>query len=86
MKYDIVISEGCTAFYTNVNGKDINDLTPEERNEFLDYLLVAIKTRVLEQNIDLNSLIDVLPCDDYESDPTPCDQCGDTVVKSFYKI
>lgn len=90
-KYKIIISEGCTSFYTEVNGKltsgegsDVMD--DNEKKEFLEYLLSKIREGVEECSIDLNSVINLFQYDDWERDNHPCDQCGDSVSRTIWNI
>jgi hypothetical protein len=83
---NIVISEGCTAFYTLVDNKNINDMTSEERNAFIDTLLAKLKTEILENTVSIDSVIKCFNYDDYEYDGNVCDQCGDTVSKTIWNI
>jgi hypothetical protein len=85
-KYKIVISEGCTSFYTTVNDKDISDLTPKEYNEFLDYLCVNLKRQIKNNTVSIQSLIGIFQYDDYIFDKETCEQCGDTNSKTVWKI
>jgi hypothetical protein len=82
----IVISEGCTAFYTLVDGKDVNDMTPEERSTFIDSLLAKLKTGILENAVNIDCVIKCFNYDDCEYDANGCDQCGDTVSRTIYNI
>jgi hypothetical protein len=83
---NIVISEGCTAFYTLVDDKDINDMKPEERNVFIDTLLAKLKAGILENAVSIDSVIKCFNYDDYEHDANVCDQCGDTVSRTIWNI
>lgn len=91
-KYNIVISEGCTAFYTEVNGKTIGGsyeptrLPEEDENELVDYLLLKVKEGISESTIDLNQLIGLFQYDECEHDDYACEQCGDTVTRTIYNI
>jgi len=91
-KYNIIISEGCTAFYTDVNGKTVGGsyeptrLTEEEENELVDYLLVKVKEGITNSTISLNALIGLFQYDDYETDEYSCEQCGDSVSRTIYNI
>jgi hypothetical protein len=91
-KYNIIISEGCTAFYTDVNGKTVGGsyeptrLTDEEENELVDYLLIKVKEGIANGTIDLNGLIGLFQYDDYETDDTSCETCGDSVSRTIYNI
>jgi hypothetical protein len=82
----IVISEGCTAYYTLVDDKYVNDMTPEERSTFIDSLLAKLKTGILENAVSIDSVIKCFNYDDYEHDSNVCDQCGDTVSRTIYNI
>ena len=82
----IVISEGCMAFYTLVDDKDVNDMKPEERNVFIDTLLAKLKAGILENAVNIDSVIKCFNYDDYEYDANGCDQCGDTVSRTIYNI
>jgi hypothetical protein len=87
----IIISEGCTAFYTTVDGKLLygegdNVMTDEERNELVDYLMLKMKKDVDKGCILINNLIELFQYDDYECESHCCDQCGDTVSRTYYNI
>jgi hypothetical protein len=91
-KYNIIISEGCTAFYTEVNGKTVGGsyeptrLSADEENELVDYLLIKVKEGISESTIGLNELIGLFQYDESEYDDHACDQCGDTVSRTIYNI
>jgi len=86
MKYNIEMSEGCTAFYTLVNDKNINDMSEQERDEFVDYLLAEIKQRVKENNVSIDRIIQLLEYDRYETDKYNCEQCGDVTTRTYWNI
>jgi len=86
VKYKIVISEGCTAFWTKINDKLIEDLSKEEHEEFIDYLLKKLKEGIYDNTISLDSVIKNFQYSDWEHDSRSCDQCGDTVDKTIWKI
>ena len=77
-------SEGCTSFYTLVDGKDLNDFSPEELDLFVDKILATIKERIKQNNISIERIIDCIPYDDYSYDSHVCDQCGDTVSRTTW--
>ena len=93
-KYKIVISEGCTAFYTEVNGKIVGGeyepsrLSETETSELIDYLCDKLRAGVHTGEICLDSLIQVFEADDYEydDDDDACETCGDTVSRTTYEI
>lgn len=85
-KYNIVISEGCTAFYTKINDVHVEDMTKEQQEEFLNYLTLKIKEGILDNTIQLNSIIECFQYHDYESNGKMCEQCGDSVSKTYWEI
>ena len=85
-KYKVVISEGCINFNTIVNDKDINDFTKEELNEFYDYVLKAIKEGLERNEVNFDSVIGCLQYDDFQSDNSACEQCGDTTSHTIWRI
>jgi hypothetical protein len=85
-KYEIVISEGCTAFYTSVNGKMVEDMAEKEYDQFVDYLLQEFKAKLKDSTVSLNDLIKCFQSDDWKYDDTACDQCGDSVTEVIWRI
>ena len=89
-KYNIVISEGCTAFYTKVNGKltsgEGDTMTWEEIDEIVDYLCKKFKEEMRDGTVNLDDLIKCFQCDETEYDKHTCDQCGDNVYRTIWKI
>lgn len=85
-KYKFVETTGCTAFDFSANGNSLSELTDEERNKILDYLLLKIKEGVQEQAILLENVVQLFQYDDYEHDPNICEQCGDTVSTTTWNI
>lgn len=91
-KYEIIISEGCTAFYTLVNEKivgdsyDPNSLSKDEEDKLIEYLLTKVKEGISEGSIHLDNLIRLFQYDEYETDDYSCDTCGDQVSREIYRI
>jgi hypothetical protein len=85
-KYKFVETTGCTAFDFSANDESLSELTDEERNKILDYLLLKIKEGVQEQAILLENVVQLFQYDDYEHDPNVCEQCGDTVSTTTWNI
>ena len=92
MKYKINISEGCTAS----GHVEINDtlyscedkryqLSSEDREQFHNDLCDEIKRLLCNQEIAIQDLISLLPEDDSHYSE-PCEQCGDTMVTTYYKF
>lgn len=85
-KYKFVESTGCTAFDFTVNNKSFSELSDQEYNEMLDYLFSKVKEGLQDQTILLENVIHLFQYDDYEHDPTVCEQCGDTVATTTWNI
>lgn len=91
-KYNIVIGEGCTAFYTEVNGKTIGGeyeptrMTDEEVDEFVDYLLEKVKEGIKENTICIDDLIRIFQYDEWETDEGYCETCGDSTSRTIWNL
>lgn len=91
-KYKIIISEGCTAYYTEVNGKIVecehepSRLSEADTVELIDYLCDKIRAAAKSGEISLNSLITVFECNDYEIDENLCISCGEVVSRTIYEL
>ena len=78
----IVKSSGCTAFYTDVDGKELNELSKEEKESLLEKLIKIHNIQGLDSTINL--LLDNI---EYEGeDGGRCDQCGDSVYRQYYDL
>lgn len=82
----IIITEGCTAFNITVDGVSISDLPKATYTVVVNKIIDNIRERVLKNNISLDSLINLLEYNNYETSEEPCDQCGDTVTKTTWEI
>ena len=78
----IVKSSGCTAYYTDVDGKELGELTEEEKKSLLDKLLKIHNMHGLDHTINL--LLDNMEYDG--EDGGYCDQCGDNVYRQLYDL
>ena len=78
-KYKIEIIEGCTAFDTKVNGESLIDLSKEQVDEIVDYLLTQVKEAYNRQELCFDDIVRLFQPDDWEHDPEQCSSCGDTV-------
>lgn len=85
-KYKIIETTGCTAFGLTVNGKDLDELSEQEYDEMLDYLFVKMKEGLKESTISFNEVMQLFQSDEWEHDPEPCGQCGDTVSSETWNI
>jgi len=86
LKFRIVETQGCIAGGVTVNDKDLNEISQEEQDEILDYLLLKIKEQYRTKQIDLMSIVNIFEYTDYEYDREPCDSCGDTVSTTTWDI
>lgn len=78
----IIKSSGCTAFYTRIDGKDLDELSMEEKEALLSKLIKIHNLYGI--NITINQLLDSI---EYEGeDGGYCDQCGDTVYRQIYDL
>ncbi len=77
MKYKITISEGCTAFYTEINGKFVGGEDP--RYDFF-------KEERKQCTVQLDDLIKCFQPDSWHYDDESCDQCGDTVSTQTWEL
>jgi hypothetical protein len=85
-KYKFIETTGCTAFDFTVNNRSFSELSKEEYNEMLDYLFVKVREGLSEQTILLENVVHLFQYDDYEHDPSICEQCGDTVSTTTWNI
>ena len=85
-KYKIEITEGCTAYGTSINGRDVVDIPEEEMDEIVDYVLAQIRESYNRNGTSFENIIQLLDYDDYEHDPTVCGSCGDTVSTTTWNI
>lgn len=86
IKYKIVETTGCTAYDITVNDRSISDMTEQELDEVVDYLLQQAKVHYKEQAILFNNIVELFQYSDYESDGRSCEQCGDTVSSTTWNI
>lgn len=78
----IVKSEGCTAWYTEIDGKRLEDFLPFEKEDIVRRLIENVSNLVLDDII--NSLIE-----HYTPRSTKtihCDQCNDYNEINTYEI
>ena len=78
----IIKSTGCTAFYTTIDGKNLNEFSIEEKEVLLDRLLKISNRHGIESTI--NILLDTIDCE-YE-DGGYCEQCNDSTTRQIYDL
>jgi hypothetical protein len=92
VKYKITISEGCTAFYTEINEKIVGGeyeptcFSDEEIDELIDYLCERFKEERKQGTVLLDDLIKCFQPDSWHYDDESCDQCGDTVSSQTWEV
>ena len=74
---------GCTADYLAVNGIDIKDMTKDEISKIYLKLMVHLLMKDDKNILDLLSLIEY---DSFEMDEEPCEQCGDYMQTTVWKL
>ena len=85
-KYKFVETTGCTAFDFSINEQSISEIPNEELDKILDYLFVKVKEVINENTILFTDVVKLFQPDDWEHDPEPCGQCGDTVSSETWNI
>jgi len=85
-KYKFEEVTGCTAFDFRVNDESISDISTEKQEEILDYLFQKLKEEFKNGSVLLSTIVSIFQYDDYEYDDHVCDQCGDTVSTTTWKI
>lgn len=85
-KYKFEEVTGCTAFDFLVNGKSLSDITENDQDEILDYLIIKIKEGIKENAIQFQNVVQLFQYDDYEHDPDICETCGDYRSSMIWNI
>jgi hypothetical protein len=85
-KYTFIETQGCLAFDFTVNGESLADITPESEKEILEYLLEKLKVRYSEKSIGIGDIVSLFESQDYHYEKTACEQCGDHVSSTTWKI
>ena len=86
IKYKFVETTGCTAFDFTVNDKSLSDISENDQDEILEYLLLKIKEGIKDNTIQFQNVVRMFQYDDYEHDDHVCGQCGDTVSTTTWNI
>lgn len=82
----IVKTEGCTAYGWTFDGKCLSEISPEEQEQIFIHLCLKFKENMKDGCRSLTDLVEVFQYDEYESDESPCDQCGDYVSTTTWEI
>ena len=85
-KYVFEEVTGCTAFNFYVNDQPLSEVSLEKQEEILDYLFVKIKEGINENTILYTDVVKLFQPDDWKHDPNVCEQCGDSISSTTWKI
>jgi hypothetical protein len=77
---------GCTAFAFTFDGISECDLTEKRRLEIINYLFEKMREGLTDGTVTLQTLVKCFQYDDYGSEDSPCEQCGDTVSWTEWDI
>jgi hypothetical protein len=86
MKYKFEETVGCTASSLLVNKEEFYDLSEENQDEIINYLLIKIKEGYKKHEVGLTDLLHLLQYTDYETVKENCDQCGDSVSITTWEL
>lgn len=79
----IEISRGCTAFYNEIDGKNMYEYS----GEALQTILLTICSKIEDQTRLINTICLLAEnLGEFECDDEPCEQCGDYVQKWTLEI
>lgn len=78
-------SYGCTVASFTFDGKEYEDMLPDERKRIEDIVLQNIRTALQDQSLSLDRLIDCLQYEEWETSGT-CDQCNDSVNTTTWHL
>ena len=82
----IVITEGCTAFDTKIDGISTSDMSKEQLEKAVEIIVQNIRKGIWENTSSLNSAINIMEYDEYKNDNCYCEQCGDSVSTTIWNI
>lgn len=79
----IVISRGCTAFYNEINNKDMFEYS----GEVLQTILLTICSKIEDQQKLIDTICTLTEhLGEFDMDNEPCEQCGDTVYRYTLEV
>ena len=82
---EIIKSDGCTQFYTRIDGVDTVDI-PEDKLKDISKFLFEKYLEYYGPDNTINMIIDEMEPDDDYYDKEGCDQCGDHVSRKTFKF
>ena len=83
MKFEI--TQGCTAYNFTVDGKQYYDMTVEEKEKVIDYVLAKVKEKIINNHVGFQGILEHFQYDSYEQGPK-CETCGDSASKTIINI
>ena len=84
--YVITETSGCTAYGISVNGRPLERMTSEEQREVESVVLAAVARALAAGQTNLSAVLGCIQYDDCQWNEHSCDQCGDTVSWTTWKI
>lgn len=85
-KYTFIETEGCTAFGFSVNSKELEDIEETEHAEILEYLLAKVREGIADNTILFRDVVKLFQPDDWHYSKDRCEQCGDSISTTIWKI
>jgi hypothetical protein len=82
----IIKTDGCTSHGWTFDGKDLQEISPEQQEQIFVFLCLRLNEQIKNGCRSLTDLVEVFLYDDFESDEYPCNQCGDYVSTTTWKI
>lgn len=81
----IELYEGCTTYGASFDGVHLTD-DNFDHSKVLDELLAKVREWANDGSIGLIDVVKLFQYDRYESNNTPCEQCGDTTSVTHYNL
>ena len=79
----IVISRGCTAFYNEIDDKDMFEYS----GEALQTILLTICSKIEDQQMLIDTICALTEyLGEFDMDDEACEQCGDTVYRYTLEV
>lgn len=82
----IIKTDGCTVHNWTFDGKDLQEISLEEQEKIFDFLCLKFKEQMKDGCRSITDFVEVFFYDEFESDESPCDQCGDYVSTTTWEI
>lgn len=80
----IVKSHGCYNYTTTVDGKLLEDISIEERQQLIEKLYEVIGTD--DRLVVIDNLLSIIPTDDIIYEDGSCETCGHSMYDEIWEI